>query len=161
VSLAKSPFHLGTIPGGSYRVLETLGFEGKYPSEKSGPCFKHASLRLHPMPSRTIQESHSLAFQKSRSRKADARSVEHKSTLRSSEAHFYLGRNWLILFVLNSLLWMPSRYRTSEICPKPHDSVTRPTRSQRLLQRLRKPFTEQDATRRCFRATRQIIPYHF
>jgi hypothetical protein len=39
-------------------------------------------------------------------------------------------------------------------------SVTRPTRSQRLLQRLWKPFTEQDATRRCFRATRQIIPYH-
>src|SRR5580704_2962218 len=25
---------------------------------KSAPCFKHASLRIHPMPSRTIQESH-------------------------------------------------------------------------------------------------------
>ena len=33
-----------TIPGGSCRVLETLGFEGKYPADKSGPCFKHTRV---------------------------------------------------------------------------------------------------------------------
>ena len=49
---------LGTIPGGGHRVLETLGFEGKYQPEKSGPCLKHASLRTHPMPLRTTEESH-------------------------------------------------------------------------------------------------------
>src|SRR5260370_16649981 len=56
--LAKGPVLLGIIPGGGRRILETLGFEGKYPSDKSGPCFKRVSLRIHPMPSRTIQESH-------------------------------------------------------------------------------------------------------
>jgi hypothetical protein len=48
----------GTNPSGGCRILETLDFEGKYPSDKSGPCLKHASLRSHPMPSRTIEESH-------------------------------------------------------------------------------------------------------
>ena len=28
----------GTIPGGGHRFLETLGFEGKYPPDKSGHC---------------------------------------------------------------------------------------------------------------------------
>jgi hypothetical protein len=39
---------------------ETLGFEGKYQPEKSGPCWKRVSLRTHPMPPRTIEESHRL-----------------------------------------------------------------------------------------------------
>ena len=47
-----------TISGGGRRVLETLGFEEKYQPEKSGPCLTRASLRTHPMPPRTIQESH-------------------------------------------------------------------------------------------------------
>jgi hypothetical protein len=58
VSGRESVPSLGTIPGGGYRVLEMLGFGGKYRPDMSGPCFKHASLRTHPMPSRTIQESH-------------------------------------------------------------------------------------------------------
>ncbi len=39
---------LGTIPGGGRRVLETLGFEGKYPSYKSGPCFKTRESPISP-----------------------------------------------------------------------------------------------------------------
>ena len=38
------------IPSGGRQVLETLDFEGKYPSDKSGRRFQHASLRSHPMP---------------------------------------------------------------------------------------------------------------
>ena len=50
---------LGTIPGGGRRVLETLGFEGKYPSDKSGHrVVKHESLRFHPMPPWITKESH-------------------------------------------------------------------------------------------------------
>jgi hypothetical protein len=38
---------LGTIPSGGRRVLETLGFEGKYQPVKSGPSFK---TRESPIP---------------------------------------------------------------------------------------------------------------
>src|SRR5438309_1365483 len=54
--LAEIPFPpWEIISSGGRQVLETLDFEGKYPSDKSGPCLKHASLRSHPMPPRTIE----------------------------------------------------------------------------------------------------------
>ena len=57
--MQETPFHLWlTVAGGGRRILETLGFEGKYHVGKSGPCTPHASLRFHPMPPRTIEESH-------------------------------------------------------------------------------------------------------
>ena len=45
-------------------TVEALAEVARFPGEVSAgkespsPVFKHASLRLHPMPSRTIEESH-------------------------------------------------------------------------------------------------------
>ena len=38
-ALPRENVSLGTIPGGGIRVPETLDFEEKYPSDKSGPAF--------------------------------------------------------------------------------------------------------------------------
>ncbi len=42
-------------------VIETKA-SMKYQPEKSSPCVKHASLRSHPMPPWTIEESHRPRF---------------------------------------------------------------------------------------------------